>query len=290
MLQANFSEEGTGQCKVKNQQHERPSVPLSGQNPARAHERTNLSIRIAALSAKRLLPHPRLHTRARTYTHACNMPTQEAAAEKNCSNEAQSIEEQQLQTPARTASMSSAAAEQEQLLQQQQQAQPDQEGPAAVADAGASATATASSSAAENAASNNANAPSKPAANNSKNRYQAAAATAAANELLRLLGDTSKQLSCIQSHDGSTFFLFDSGKVDLAQVLQLQNPGVASGGRIAPGHEKDAVCVEDICAAVRTYAMQVTCKTANPHPCPFIPFCVVGPAVTFRCVCVCRRS
>ena len=192
-----------------------------------------------------------------------NMSMQEAAAEKNCSDEPQSIEEQHLQTPAKTASMSSAAAEQEQQLQAPQ----DQEGAAAqgsaaAADAGASGATT---SAAENAPINNASAPAK-AASNSKNRYQAAAAAAAANELLRLLGDTSKQLSCIQGHhDGGTFLLFDGGKVELAQILQLQNPGLASSTRIAPGHEKDAVCVEDICTAVRTYAMQVTnlCSSAN---------------------------
>ena len=214
--------------------HERPSVPLSGQNIARAHERTNLPIRREAFPSKRLLPHIR------------NMSMQEAAAEKNCSDEPQSIEEQHLQTPAKTASMSSAAAEQEQQLLQAPQ---DQEGAAAQGPAAA----------AENAPINNASAPAK-AASNSKNRYQAAAAAAAANELLRLLGDTSKQLSCIQGHhDGGTFLLFDGGKVELAQILQLQNPGLASSStRIAPGHEKDAVCVEDICTAVRTYAMQVT--------------------------------
>jgi hypothetical protein len=51
-------------------------------------------------------------------------------------------------------------------------------------------------------------------------RTQASAAAASANDLLRLLGDTSKHLSAIQCRDGATFILFNGG--DLAQFLQVR--------------------------------------------------------------------
>ena len=94
---------------------------------------------------------------------------------------------------------------------------------------------------------------------NKASRHQAAAASAAANDLLRLLGDASNSLSCIQGVDGCTFVVFNGGQ--LAQMLQAGGGGGigASNSRIhvATGHEKDAVCIEDICAAARTYATQV---------------------------------
>lgn len=95
-------------------------------------------------------------------------------------------------------------------------------------------------------------------------RHQATAASAAANDLLRLLGDASNSLSCIQGVDGCTFVVFNGGQ--LAQMLQASG-GASNNNKIhvAPGHEKDAVCIEDICAAARTYATQVCALQCDAH-------------------------
>lgn len=95
------------------------------------------------------------------------------------------------------------------------------------------------------------------AASAKPSRHQAAAATQAANELLRLLGDTAKHLACIQQHmDGGTFLVFQGG-VELAHILQVGSSSNNNKPSIAPGHERDAVCIEDLCACIRTYAAQV---------------------------------
>lgn len=91
----------------------------------------------------------------------------------------------------------------------------------------------------------------------------AAAATtqmpsASANDILKSISETGKLLQCFQALDNSLYIFLKPENA--SQEALLQNLQMIAGRphpKLSQGHEKEVVCVEDLLAAIRTYANQV---------------------------------
>jgi hypothetical protein len=114
----------------------------------------------------------------------------------------------------------------------------------------------------------------------------ASSASATANELLKCLAETSQHLRCMQAVDNALYLQLNSA-LDIMQMIQVQYSSLflslscsdillyglifqiiylqltastsssAKGHHISPGHEKDLVCIEDLCNSIKTYTNQV---------------------------------